>query len=97
MKLADVKSNPYFDFNKENNTKNLKFDVADQVRISKYKNFSAKGYTSNWSEEIFVIKNVKILYHGHMLLVILMLKKLLKRFTRKNWKKQITKSLGLKK
>ena len=47
MKLADVKSNPYFDFNKENNTKNLKFDVADQVRISKYKNFSAKGYTSN--------------------------------------------------
>ena len=47
MKLADVKSNPYFDFNKENNTKNLKFDVADQVRISKYKTFSAKGYTSN--------------------------------------------------
>ena len=32
-------------------TLNLKF-----VRIPKYKNIFAKGYTPNWSEEIFVIK-----------------------------------------
>ena len=39
----------------------------------------------------------KKLCHGHMLLVILKAKKLLERFTKKNCKKQIKKSLGLKK
>ena len=30
-----------------------------------------KGYTPNWYKEVFVIKNkLKILFHGHMLLVI---------------------------
>ena len=29
------------------------------MRISKYKNIFAKGYTSNWSEEVFVIKDIK--------------------------------------
>ena len=29
------------------------------MRISKYKNIFAKGHTSNWSEEIFVIKEIK--------------------------------------
>ena len=30
------------------NKKNPKFKVGDNVRISKYKNIFAKGYTSNW-------------------------------------------------
>ena len=34
---------------------NLKLD---HVRISKYKNIFAKGYTPNWSKEVFVIKKV---------------------------------------
>ena len=29
------------------------------MRISKYRNIFAKGYTPNWSEEIFVIKKIK--------------------------------------
>ena len=29
------------------------------MRISKYKNIFAKGYTPNWLEEIFVIKKTK--------------------------------------
>ena len=33
--------------------------VGDHVRISKYKNIFAKGYTPNSSEEAFVIKKVK--------------------------------------
>ena len=33
--------------------------VGDHVKISKYKNIFAKGYTPNWSEEIFVIKEIK--------------------------------------
>ena len=36
-----------------------KFKVDDHVRISKYKNIFAKGCTSIWSEEVFVIKKVK--------------------------------------
>ena len=44
---------------KEINDKNPKFKVGDNVRISKHKNVFAKGYTPNWSEEVFVIKKVK--------------------------------------
>ena len=36
-----------------------KFKVGGYVRIPKYKNNLAKGYTPNWSEEAFVIKKVK--------------------------------------
>ena len=59
MKPVDVKNNTYIDSNKEINDKDLKFKVGDHVRISKYKNIFAKGYTPNWSEEVFVIKKVK--------------------------------------
>ena len=33
--------------------------IGDHVRTSKYKNIFAKGYTPNWSEDVFVIKKVK--------------------------------------
>ena len=59
MKPADVKDNAYIEFSKEVNDKDSKFKVGDHVRISKYKNIFAKGYTLNWSEEVFVIKKVK--------------------------------------
>ena len=59
MKPVDVKSNTYTNVSKEINDKNPKFKVGDNVRISKYKNVFAKGYTLNCSEEVFVIKNVK--------------------------------------
>ena len=56
MKSVDVKDNTYVNIGKEVNDKDLKFQVGDHVKISKYKNIFAKGYTLNWSEEIFVIK-----------------------------------------
>ena len=59
MKPIDVKDNTYINTNKETNDKDPKFKVGDRVRISKYKNIFAKGYTPNWSEEVFVIKKVK--------------------------------------
>ena len=59
MKPVDVKDNTYIDFKKEDSDKDPKFKVGDHVRISKYKNIFAKGYTPNWSEEVFVIKKVK--------------------------------------
>ena len=64
MKPVDVKDNAYIDSmelhsNKQVNEKDPKFKVGDDVRISKYKNIFAKGYTLNWSEEVFVIKKIK--------------------------------------
>ena len=59
MRPVDVKDNTYIDFEKEVNNKDPKFKVGDDVIISKYKNIFAKGYMANWSEEVFIIKNVK--------------------------------------
>ena len=47
-KPVDVKDNTYIDFKKEVKDKDPKFKVGDHVRISKYKNILAKGYTPNW-------------------------------------------------
>ena len=59
MKPVNVKSNTYIDSSKEINNNIPKFKIGDTVRISKYKNIFAKGYTPNWSEEVFAIKKVK--------------------------------------
>ena len=59
MKPIDVKDNTYISIDKEINNKDSKFKAGDRVRISKYKNIFAKGYTPNWSEEVCVIKKVK--------------------------------------
>ena len=50
MKPVEVKSNTYVDSSKD---KDPKFKIGDIVRISKYKNIFTKGYTLNWSEEVF--------------------------------------------
>ena len=54
MKPIDVKNNKgvYID---EHNEKNSRFKVGDRVRIPKFKNIFAKGYTPNWSKEIFIV------------------------------------------
>ena len=46
MNPVDVKGYTYIDFNKEVNDKDPKFKIGDYVRISKYKNIFAKGYTT---------------------------------------------------
>ena len=55
MKPVDVKFSTYIDLNKENNEKDPKFKIGDFVRTSKYKKNFARGYTTNQSEESFVI------------------------------------------
>ena len=59
MKPVDVKDNTYIDFKKEVNDKDSKFKIGDQVRISKYGNIFAKGYTPSWSEEVFVVSKIQ--------------------------------------
>ena len=60
MKPVDVKDNTSTTLVKKVmiKTRNL-FKLGDCVRISKYQNILAKGYTPNWSEEVFVTKKVK--------------------------------------
>ena len=57
MKPIDVKDNKrvYID---EHNEKRSRFKVGDRVRISKSKNIFAKGYTPNWSKEIFIANKI---------------------------------------
>ena len=55
MKPIDVTDDSFAEYNEESNKKDPKFKVVDHVRIFKYKNIFAKGYTPNWSEEIFII------------------------------------------
>ena len=59
MKLIDIQDNTYIDFKKEVNDKDPKFKVDDHVRIFKYKNIFAKGYTPNWFEEVFIVSKIK--------------------------------------
>ena len=42
----------------ETTPKAPKFRFYDRVRIIKYKNTFSKGYTENWSLEIFIIDSV---------------------------------------
>ena len=59
MKPIDVKNNTYLDSKKEVNNEDPKFKAGDHVRISKYKNHFSKGYTLNWSAEVFVVSKIK--------------------------------------
>ena len=45
--------------NEESNKKYPKFKVVNHVRISKFKNVFPKGYTPNWSKEMFVVEKIK--------------------------------------
>ena len=50
IKPLDVTDNSCAEYNKDFDKKDPKFKVGDHVRISKYKDIFAKGYTPNWSE-----------------------------------------------
>ena len=43
MKPIDGKDDSFAEYNEESNEKNPKFKIGDYVRISKFKNISAKG------------------------------------------------------
>ena len=92
MKPIDVTSDSYAEYNEDSNVTKPKFKVGDHVRISKYKNIFAKGYTQNWSEDAFVVSKIKIQFRGLMLLVTWMVNQLLEVFMKKNSKKLVKKN-----
>ena len=58
-KPTDVTSHSYAEHNEDSNEKDLKFKVGSCLGISKYKSIFAKGYTENWSEEVFIISKIE--------------------------------------
>ena len=58
MKPIDVGDNNKRVYIDEHNEKDSRFKVGDRVRISKFKNIFAKGYTPNWSSEIFIVDKI---------------------------------------
>ena len=55
MEPIDFTSDSYAKYNEDSNVTKPKLKVGNHVSISKYKNIFSKGYTQNWSEEVFVI------------------------------------------
>ena len=96
MKPIDVKSDSYAEYKVDSNDKDPKFLIDDHVRISNYKNIIAKGYVPNWSEEIFVIGEIKNTVSWTYVISVLNGEKLLELFMKKNCKRQIKKNLEYK-
>ena len=57
MKPIDVEDDKRV-YTDEHNEKSARYNVGDRVRISKLKNIFAKGYTPNWSREIFIVNKI---------------------------------------
>ena len=58
MKPKDVGNNNKRVHIDEHNKKRSRFKVGDRVRISKFKNIFPKGYTPNWSREVFIVNKI---------------------------------------
>ena len=75
------------------NIKKMYVDKLDDI----FAKFLQKVRLQNEVKKFSKIKKLNILFREHILLFILMMKKLLKSYMKKNCKKQIKQSLELKK
>ena len=83
MKPFDVKSSTYIDFVKKNNKEDPKFKVNEFKKYQNIETFLENVTFQIGLKKILRMQKLKILLCGHMLLVILMVNKLLERFTKK--------------
>ena len=74
---------------------NLKLEIL--LEYKNIKTFLQNAMFQNGLKKFLLLKKLKIMFRGHILLAILTKKKLSERFTKKNLKKQIKKNLELKK
>ena len=93
MKPIDVTNDSFAEYNEESNKKSPKFKVGDHVRILSIKIFLLKDMFLIGQKIFLLLVNLKIQFHGLMLLMMLMVKKLLEAFMKKNYKKLIKKNL----
>ena len=97
MKPLDVKSNTYINSSEKSNNKDLKFKIDYNVRIPKIKIFLQKLIFLIGLKSFLWLKKLKTMSRGDMLLLILMERKLLERFTKKYCKNQLKIILELQK
>ena len=64
IKLIDVKSNSYAEFNVGSNQKDPKFKIGDRVRISKYKNILLEDMLLIGQKKFLLLAKLKIQFHG---------------------------------
>ena len=96
MKLVNKKSNTYINSSKRIMMKILNLKLVILLEYQNIKTFLQKAMFQIGLKKFLLLKKLKTLCRGDMLLGILM-EKLLEHFTKKNCKKQIKKSLELKK
>ena len=94
MKLVDVKYNSYIDFFKKVNDRDTKFKVGHHLEFLKRKIFLLKDTHQTGLKNFLLLVKLKMQFHGHILLTILMVKKLLEHFMKKNYKRLINNNLG---
>ena len=94
MKPIEVKDNTYIEYIKDVNDKDPNFKVGNHVRISNHENIFAKRYTRNWSEYVFVVKEVKNTVPWTYVINDLYREEIIGRFYVKELQKQINKDLG---
>ena len=87
MKPVDVKDNTYIDFGKKFMIKILNSKLVIIFEYQNRKVFLLKDILQIDLKKFLSIKMLKILSHGHMLLVILLVKKLLEHFMKTYCKK----------
>ena len=58
MKPKDVKNDNKRVYIDKHNEKSAIYNIGNRVRICKFKNIFAKGYTPNWSREIFIVNKI---------------------------------------
>ena len=97
IKHSDVKSNTYIDSSKKINDKIANLKLVIMLEYQNTKLFLQNITLEVGLKKFLWLKKLKILYGGHMLLMVLTEKKLLERFMKKISKKQIKNSLELEK
>ena len=97
MKPINVTWDFYAEYNEDSNEKDPKLKVGDHVRISKYKNIFAKGYTQNWSEEVFVISKIKNTFPWKYAISDVKGESIIRSLMKKNCKKLVKKKFRIEK
>ena len=93
MKPTDVTDDSCVDYNEDFNKKDPKFKVGNLIRNSKYKKNLLKDTHEIGLKKFLLLIKLKIQFLGLMLLMILMVKKLMEVFMKKNCEKLVKKNL----